>query len=34
MERHGFIDTDSHVIEPDDLWDNYLEEKYRALYRL
>jgi predicted TIM-barrel fold metal-dependent hydrolase len=29
MERYGFIDTDSHVIEPDDLWDNYLEAKYR-----
>ena len=29
MERYGFIDTDSHVIEPDDLWDKYLEPKYR-----
>jgi predicted TIM-barrel fold metal-dependent hydrolase len=29
MERYGFIDTDSHVIEPDDLWDRYLEPKFR-----
>jgi predicted TIM-barrel fold metal-dependent hydrolase len=30
MERYGFIDTDSHVIEPDDLWDRYLEPRYRG----
>jgi predicted TIM-barrel fold metal-dependent hydrolase len=29
MEKYGFIDTDSHVIEPDDLWDNYLEAKFQ-----
>jgi len=29
MAKFGFIDTDSHVIEPDDLWDNYLEAKYQ-----
>ena len=23
------VDMDSHVMEPPDLWDNYLEEKYR-----
>ena len=29
MERYGFIDTDSHVIEPDDIWDKYLDPKFR-----
>src|SRR5690606_2806806 len=29
MEKYGFIDTDSHVIEPDDLWDKYLDPKFR-----
>ena len=23
------VDMDSHVLEPPDLWDNYLEEKYQ-----
>jgi predicted TIM-barrel fold metal-dependent hydrolase len=26
----GTIDADGHVLEPGDLWENYLEEKYRA----
>ena len=26
---HFFVDMDSHVMEPPDLWDNYLEAKYR-----
>jgi predicted TIM-barrel fold metal-dependent hydrolase len=30
VEKYGFIDTDSHVIEPDDIWDKYLDPKYRA----
>lgn len=30
MTKYGLIDTDSHVIEPDDLWEKYLEAKYRA----
>src|SRR5262249_40828222 len=29
MERYGFIDTDSHVIEPDDIWDKSLDPKFR-----
>ena len=29
MSTHGFIDTDSHAVEPDDLWAKYLEPKYR-----
>jgi predicted TIM-barrel fold metal-dependent hydrolase len=29
MDRLKFIDADSHVMEPEDLWNNYLEEKYR-----
>src|ERR1700757_5146526 len=30
MKRYGFIDTDSHVIEPDDLWERYLDPKFRS----
>jgi uncharacterized protein len=30
MEKYGLIDTDSHVIEPDGLWDKYLERKYHG----
>ncbi len=29
MAQYGFIDTDSHVVEPDDLWDKYLDPKFR-----
>src|SRR5688572_25476089 len=29
MQKFGFIDTDSHVIEPDNLWDEYLEPRFR-----
>ena len=27
----GFIDSDSHVIEPPALWEEYLEPEYRTL---
>jgi predicted TIM-barrel fold metal-dependent hydrolase len=30
MASQGFFDTDSHVVEPDDLWDKYLDPKFRA----
>src|SRR5580698_2852578 len=30
MQRFGLIDSDSHVIEPDDLFDKYLEAKFKA----
>jgi uncharacterized protein len=30
MAKFGFIDTDSHVVEPDDLWDKYLEAKFQG----
>ena len=26
----GTIDADGHVLEPPDLWENYLEDKYRS----
>ena len=26
----GTIDADGHILEPPDLWENYLEEKYQA----
>jgi predicted TIM-barrel fold metal-dependent hydrolase len=29
MSTFGFIDTDSHAVEPNDLWARYLEPKYR-----
>jgi predicted TIM-barrel fold metal-dependent hydrolase len=29
MDKVGFIDTDAHVIEPDYVWESYLEPKYR-----
>ena len=29
MEGFRFIDCDAHIFEPEDLWDNYLESKYR-----
>ena len=31
MERLRFIDGDSHVLEPEAIWEEYLEEKYRHL---
>jgi predicted TIM-barrel fold metal-dependent hydrolase len=31
MERLRFIDSDAHVFEPEDLWENYLESKYLPL---
>ena len=30
-ERLRFIDGDSHVLEPESIWENYLEKKYRDL---
>src|SRR5208337_4910378 len=31
MERqHRFIDADGHVIEPEDIWENYLEPGFRS----
>ena len=33
MERYRFIDSDSHVFEPEGLWDSYLEPKYRGVIR-
>jgi predicted TIM-barrel fold metal-dependent hydrolase len=29
VKSYGFIDSDSHVLEPSDLWEQYLEPKYR-----
>lgn len=29
-EKQMIIDADGHILEPPDLWENYLEEKYRA----
>jgi predicted TIM-barrel fold metal-dependent hydrolase len=29
LKSYGFIDSDSHVLEPSDLWEHYLEPKYR-----
>ena len=26
----GTIDADGHVLEPGDLWENYLEDRYKA----
>ena len=31
MESLRFIDGDSHVLEPESIWENYLEKKYRNL---
>ena len=31
METLRFIDGDSHVLEPEAIWQDYLEEKYRDL---
>ena len=31
MERLRFIDGDSHVLEPEAIWEDYLEKKYRHL---
>ena len=31
MEALRFIDGDSHVLEPESIWENYLEKKYRNL---
>ena len=30
MDRVKFVDSDAHVVEPDSLWDNYLESKYKG----
>jgi len=28
-EQHGFIDADSHILEPDDIWEKYLDPEFR-----
>ena len=33
MSTYRFIDTDSHAVEPNDLWARYLEPKYRTTCR-
>ena len=30
MQSYRFIDSDAHVFEPTDIWDKYLEPKYRS----
>ena len=30
MEGYRFIDSDAHIFEPENIWDNYLESKYRS----
>ena len=30
MERLRFIDGDAHILEPQDIWDEYLEKKYKG----
>ena len=30
MERVRFIDGDAHILEPQDIWDEYLEKKYKG----
>src|SRR5206468_480626 len=32
MAKHGFkiLDSDMHIMEPPDLWDRYIEDKYKA----
>ena len=33
MSRFRFIDSDAHIFEPEDLWDRYLEPRYRGVIR-
>ena len=33
MENLRFIDGDSHVLEPEEIWTNYLEKKYQPLVK-
>ena len=33
MERYRFIDSDAHIFEPENLWENYLESEYRSEIR-
>ncbi len=28
-EKHGFIDADAHILEPDDIWEKYLDPEFR-----
>ena len=28
-KQHGFIDADSHILEPDDIWERYLDPEFR-----
>ena len=30
MSRVRFIDADSHILEPNDIWEKYLEPKFRS----
>ena len=30
MEGYRFVDSDAHIFEPENIWDNYLESKYRS----
>ena len=27
---HGFIDSDAHIIEPEDMFEKYLDSRYRS----
>ncbi len=29
-EQHGFIDSDAHILEPDDIWEKYLDPEFRG----
>ncbi len=33
MERFRFVDSDSHVLEPEDMWDNYLEKRHQGMVK-
>ena len=33
MENLRFIDGDSHVLEPEEIWTDYLEKKYQPLVK-
>jgi predicted TIM-barrel fold metal-dependent hydrolase len=30
MEQYRFIDSDAHILEPNDIWERYLERKFRS----
>ncbi len=33
MRRYRFIDSDAHIFEPENIWENYLESRYRSEIR-